>query len=385
MASIEKRPNGRYKAYFQPPTGKRVTKTFDTKGEARIWITVQETAVLSGNWVAPERAKIGLLDWIDNCRNNDRNIGRATVRTEQRAVNRIMASPLADHTLASLDRETVDAWLTAELRAGYAPTTVKRNLVLLRKWLNRAVEMDRIPKNVANGLKVEVSKRKQMRALTMDQLVLLSEHISPRYATWVMFMGITGLRFSETNGLRRHHVDLDAGTVTVECQLWWDQDAKVWVDDGDLKTEGSYRTIPLGETLVEQLAVHLDEYSLGLKDGPFPNLVFPNARGNPLKSGTFTSGNFKPALRRAGLAESTRIHDLRHTAASLLINGGAPALLVQQRLGHSSIKVTMDIYGHLFNDVDEAAAKALDEQMRRAQQARTTPRVVPIERKRKAS
>jgi integrase len=89
-------------------------------------------------------------------------------------------------------------------------------------------------------------------------------------------------------------------------------------------------------------------------------LLFANGAGNAIGHASFMARHFKPALARADLPSSVRFHDLRHTHASLLIAMGAHPKAIQERLGHSSITVTLDIYGHLFPGVGDELAKSLD-------------------------
>jgi integrase len=91
--------------------------------------------------------------------------------------------------------------------------------------------------------------------------------------------------------------------------------------------------------------------------------VFTAPRGGALRAGAFRTRAWAPALEAAGLGH-VRIHDLRHTAAALAIRAGAHPKSIADRLGHSSISVSMDLYGHLFPAVDEALAERLDEMAR---------------------
>jgi integrase len=104
------------------------------------------------------------------------------------------------------------------------------------------------------------------------------------------------------------------------------------------------------------LGAHLDEY---VGDDP-DALVFTNKAGNPLIHNSFTQAVFKPALKAAKIDKATRIHDLRHTSVALSILAGAHPKAIQSRMGHASITVTLDRYGHLFPEIDEEVAVELD-------------------------
>src|SRR5262249_30697136 len=113
------------------------------------------------------------------------------------------------------------------------------------------------------------------------------------------------------------------------------------------------RAVPLPTFLVDEL--------LPLLTGKEPeDLVFSAPEGGPIRHGNFYGRHFKPAVLRSGVPPRTRFHDLRHTYASRLIAEGATALTVMRRLGHSSINVTFDTYGHLLPEQEDALNDRLD-------------------------
>jgi integrase len=115
------------------------------------------------------------------------------------------------------------------------------------------------------------------------------------------------------------------------------------------------RTVRLPRFLSEQLGAHLADRAHEPDD-----LVFTGARNTPLRHNLFYARHFKPAVRAAGLPERFRFHDLRHTCAALLIAQGAHPKAIMERLGHSSIQVTLDRYGRLLPTLDEALADGLE-------------------------
>jgi integrase len=169
-----------------------------------------------------------------------------------------------------------------------------------------------------------------------------------------------GLRWSETVGLRRGHVD--SPTIRVEEQLVHRRDG-TW-DRCEPKV-GSRRTVTLPAFATDELDAHLDEYALPGPDG----LVFPTRNGTPMQGGSWSGNTFRRALTKAGLPHA-RVHDLRHTSVSLALDAGGRLEVVQARHGHSSIRVTADIYGHRYAGADEMVADALDELRARAMRAR---------------
>jgi integrase len=159
---------------------------------------------------------------------------------------------------------------------------------------------------------------------------------------------------------------------------------------GGVKTHEA-RTARLPRSVADELGAYLADRSHGPDD-----LVFTAPRGGPLRETKFVPGRFKPAVlaaneaiatldgerRPAPLPEDLRLYDLRHTAASLMIRGGASIKAVQRQLGHASASITLDTYGHLFPDELEALAGRLEDARAEALAAlaRTQrgPAVVPL-------
>jgi integrase len=159
-------------------------------------------------------------------------------------------------------------------------------------------------------------------------------------------------------GLRRSKVDVDRRKVRVTEQL-------VRLGTGEFlrkepKTPAARRSITIAGATAARLEEHLDRYACAGPDG----LVFPNSAGNPLTSSSFLTNHFGPARTATGL--TCRFHDLRHTSVALAIASGAHPKAIQARMGHSSINVTLDRYGHLFPELDEAIATSFDRQINEA-------------------
>lgn len=118
------------------------------------------------------------------------------------------------------------------------------------------------------------------------------------------------------------------------------------------------------------LADHLERFALPGLDG----LVFPNRAGHPLISSSFWNNIFSPAMAKAGVCR--RFHDLRHTSVALAIAEGAHPKAIQTRMGHSSINVTLDRYGHLFPELDEALAQAFGDRLEAARAGLSRAKIV---------
>jgi len=189
----------------------------------------------------------------------------------------------------------------------------------------------------------------------------VAEAMSPRYRAMIYLALDSGMRWSELVGLRRSQVDLLRRKVRVTEQL-------VELSDRtrlrkEPKTTAGVRSITISKLTAGMLAAHLEVFGRADPD----SLVFTTAAGTPISHSSFQTHHFKPALKAAGV--EARFHDLRHTSVALAIAAGAHPKAIQVRMGHSSITVTLDRYGHLFPELDEAIADAFNEGWRAARVA----------------
>ncbi|MEU5903950.1 site-specific integrase [Micromonospora sp. NPDC047527] len=178
-------------------------------------------------------------------------------------------------------------------------------------------------------------------------------------ARWLIGIAL-GLRQGEVLGLRWDDIDLTAGTLRVRGQLQRDPDtgALVFVET---KTARSRRTLPLPPTVLTALRRHQEHQAaerFDVDNWADPGLVFATSVGTPIHPRN-DYRSFREIIRRAGLRQ-VRLHDLRHTAASVLLAQGVPARVVMEILGHSQISVTLNIYAHVAPEVAREAAARLE-------------------------
>lgn len=179
-----------------------------------------------------------------------------------------------------------------------------------------------------------------------------------------LFRAWTGLRWGEVVALRRPSFDLLRRRLLVAESA---TDVGGRLEFGTPKNHQA-REVPLPDFLIELVAPLLDTED--------DALLFTAPKGGPLRSGNFRRNVWLPACQASGMPEGLRVHDLRHTAASLAISGGASVKAVQRLLGHSSARITLDRYTHLFNDDLDALADGMDRMRADAVTAQERPRAV---------
>jgi integrase len=191
-----------------------------------------------------------------------------------------------------------------------------------------------------------------MRFLTAEEVDALADTIDARYRALVLLLGFCGLRAGEALALRERDVDFIGRKVKVRRTL---TDTSAGLGFGDPKTEQSTREVTAPMFVIEALSQSVKEFGPG-EDG----LIFQAPEGGgPVSLTNFRRRAWKNALKATGLGP-LRIHDLRHTAVALAIEQGAHPKDIQKRMGHSSIEITMDRYGHAWDSADEAIADGFD-------------------------
>jgi integrase len=263
------------------------------------------------------------------------------------------------YRLGRLPADEIEQWLNDEIAQGLAPSSVHRHYRTLRRMLQVAVDKQKIIANPCDRVQPPRIPKREMVFLDWDDVVQLAEAHQPRFRALIYVAADTGMRWSELIGLRRSKVDLRGRKIRVTEQL-------VQMADGSFvrkepKTGASVRAISLSETMTTLLVEHTREFSAAGPDA----LVFSNGAGNPISSSSFLTHHFRKAQAATGV--SCRFHDLRHTSVALAIAAGAHPKAIQARMGHSSINVTLDRYGHLFPQLDEAIAEAFGRQLVEAQ------------------
>jgi len=237
---------------------------------------------------------------------------------------------------------------------GLAPATVRKAHQVLSSILETACRDGLIRVNPARGVDLPPLVHKEMRALEPAEIEVLAAAVRPRYRALVLTAAFTGCRFGELAALRLGRLDLLHRTLRVEETV---SEVGGQLHYGPPKTRASVRTVVLPKALVAELEHHLASFPPGRA-----GLVFTARDGGPLRAANFRHRHWTPAVR-ASVGEPCRFHDLRHSHAAMLIASGQHPKVIQARLGHASIKTTLDTYGHLYQGLDEAAASALDDIM----------------------
>ena len=243
-----------------------------------------------------------------------------------------------------------------KLEEGLSPRSVQIIHAILHRALKQAHRWDMVQQNVAAAVDRPKASKKEMQFLTPEQVERFWEVAAEDrlYALYVL-AATTGMRQGELLGLQWSDVDLAQATLSVQRTL---TNIRGTPTVGEPKSAAGRRAVTLPEIAVQALRDHRKRMlAEGLTASPW---VFCDTIGGPMQKRHLVRRSFKPLLKEAGLPD-IRFHDLRHTAATLLLAKGVHPKIVQERLGHSSINLTLDTYSHLMPALQRDAADKLDE------------------------
>lgn len=264
-------------------------------------------------------------------------------------------------SINEINRLTVKKFLMEKVNEGFAGSTITHMKNVLGGIFNLAIDDEAIPYNPAHKLG-KVFRTKQLRIdvdpFTREELILLMETFKkefPEHFPLALTLARTGMRLGEGLALQWGDIDFHGRFITIQRNF----------SRGKIETpkNGKPRKVDMSQQLAEVLKSHKHQKKLEtLRKGwvKFPEWLFVNKDGNPLHANHWRKLVFKKALEKAGLRK-IRIHDLRHTFASQLIQAKESLAYIRDQLGHHSIKVTVDIYGHLAPEGNKTAVDRLDD------------------------
>jgi len=373
--SIRQRSKGSWEIFYDMPadpvTGRRRQKSQTIKGTKRDAQRVLREILISleqGSYVKPN--KINLGDWLRQWLKDyvSMNTTERTQESYTSIVERHLIPSLGKVMLTELQPQHIQSYYAEKLskgradgKGGLSARSVVYHHRILSKALDYAVKMGVVVRNVADVVQPPRVARVTMRTLSPEEVTRFLEAAKDT-DYYVYFAGLvfTGVRRGEMLALRWRNLDLDIGTLAVVETAYRLGNGEYRIKEP--KTPQSRRTVILSSSLVELFKVYrADQELLRIQLGVSLNaddFVFIRPDGSPINPNAVTLA-FKRIIKRAGLKD-IRIHDLRHTHASLMLKAGVHPKVVSERLGHSNISITMDIYSHVMPGMQEAAVERFD-------------------------
>ncbi len=347
--------------YYDDANGikRRASKTYRTHARAKEEKAKVDSDLHLRKHVDPRSKKIPFSQLADEWQQSTSWLAiKATTKARYESVLRVHLLPLWGNVpLETITRGSVDAWVADLIRSGMPLGTIQKIHSVFRSALSYGVDMGRINDNPAKGVKIGPIPQREMLYLDPEEVNALADAVPARYRAAILLGAYGGLRAGEMWGLKRKRLNTLSGKLTVaETVVRVDGVGLAW----DTPKTHERRTIDLPPFLCKELDAHLRTFTEG-GTGP-EDVVFTNASGGLQSESRFLRDVFKPAVLKAVPNKpGLRFHDLRHTCATLLIAKNVYPLLISRYLGHSSIKITMDRYGHLLPSQHEAAMRGLEE------------------------
>lgn len=373
-----RRRDGRYAARLYVPTddgrgwsrrdfyGRTATEAED-KREAAAQL-LAETQGLSDPF-APLRTVADR--WLTACEppnpthHAPRGLARSTWIGYEAHVRLHITPFLGEHPVSQLRLDHVARWQSQLQAAGMSGSMRRKVLQTLRTLFAWAKDHDYVADNVARRQPMAAGEKQTWQPLGHGELTAMLAAIEGHYLYAHFLLALVmGPRLGEINGLGLEDFDVEARTLSINHTLTWSTGERGVAARKEVKTARSRRTIYLPTIVFEAIQRHLEQRRQWASDLGWQEfgLLFTRHNGRPLRGdGTGGVGDmFKRCLRRAGLPERN-FHQLRHHAATMLLalNGNSyheVALI----LGHSTFKLTLDLYGHLIPEVQRERAAQLD-------------------------
>jgi integrase len=340
---------------------RRISRTFSDLGAARTWRQDAQVGLRRGTFAIGRSVSLQKAadEWLEGAkagivRNRSGDPYKpSTLRGYRQALKGRLLPLVGPVKLADLRRADVQRLVQRLQREGLDASTIRNVLMPLRAIYRQAIALDEVALNPVSGVQLPaVRGRRDRFASPTEATKLLAALPRPDRTIWATAI-YTGLRRAELLALGVEDVDLATGLVSVHNS--WDVKEAGLVG---LKSRAARRRVPIPAVLRDELDEHI--MGLAFKHG----FIFGRAAGEPFESSGLRQ-RADTLWRRAKLRRIT-LHECRHTYASLMIAAGVNAKALSTFMGHASITITLDRYGHLMPGSEDEAADLLDEYLERA-------------------
>ena len=313
-------------------------KAFNDLDDAISWMDRGKVLISMGTWVDPDQELLTFGDFSRQWRIGKNSVSGKTLATYDSQLRLHILPHFDNFTLTGITTSEVRNWISKLNAEGVGATTIRQSYRLFRQMMESAYIDERISRNPCAGVQLPKIAAADKRGLTREELNSLATACGD-YSALIMFLGTTGLRIGEALALKVE--DIDQRSQKVHVRRSWTIDVRGAKMLGKTKT-GVSRKVPVSPEVLNSLVRFLESKN-------DDDWVFLGPKGNVLDYDWFRKSVFVPATASLGL-DGITIHSLRHTCASLLIKLKAPITTVSHILGHASVKMTLDTYGHYYED-----------------------------------
>ncbi len=358
--TIYRRADGAWSAQISVE-GKRLSKYFKTRKEASNWLLEMRNKLKSGISLAGAQTTLSEY-FVDYLKAIQTTIRPNTHSQYSQIVKQHILPMLGKIKLDQLKPNIIQQLYSHKLDQGASERTVLLIHAVLHRALRQAVMWGILGWNPSDGVIRPKLRRTEMQVL--DDLQVRNLLLAAKgnwMETFLQIAVTTGLRFGEILGLKWS--DLDWETRRLQIQRQANRVASEGILFSQPKTKAGRRTVVLGTKTIILLREHWlnQQREIPILSNHWQDydLIFPSITGTPMDQSNVRKG-FKNLLKIAGLP-NIRFHDLRHTAATLMLKQGINPKIVQERLGHADISLTLNTYSHVLPSMQEDAAEKIDE------------------------
>jgi integrase len=362
----------RFDTGMNPATGKRIQKSLVFHGnskQADAKLTDILNGIDKGTYIAPNKETVAAF--LDRFLKDyaSANLSPRTAEGYESIITQHLKPKLGHIPLTALKPADIQKYYGNLLangrrngKGGLNPLTVRHHHMCLHRALGIAVKWGLLYRNPADAIDPPPSRRADMHTMNEAGVQKMLDVVRGTEYYAVFYLAIfTGMRRSELLALRWSDVDLLMGQVSVNRSMHQLRDRSIIFREP--KTAKGRRTIALTPTTIQVLKAHLENqidnqkvHGGAISDA---DMVFSHSDKSPLLPNSITQA-WRFFAKRAGLT-GIRLHDARHTHASLMLKQGIHPKIVQERLGHATIATTLDIYSHVAPGLQEAAAQKFDD------------------------
>lgn len=337
-------------------TGKQKRKVIYSKDHDEVLKKKQEieNSINTGNFIEPTKMTVSeyINQWMQIYKNSVR---LSTYVRNNSVIKKHVFSSIGYIQLSKLTPIQLQFLYNTKIQEGQSPRSVRNLHFVLHKAFAQAVKWGYLSKNVADLIDLPKPQKEEIKVLSKEESELFlnaakNDWYYPLYVTALT----TGMRQGELVGLKWSDIDLENGTIAVQRTIK-ELNGKLLI--GEPKSKNARRTVTLPQNTIRVLKEHKkNQFENGYTGTGY---VFTDTKGNLIRVQNMVRRSFKEILKKAGLPD-IRFHDLRHTHATLLLQQGVNPKLVQERLGHSSISLTLDTYSHVLPNMQKQVAEELD-------------------------
>jgi integrase len=345
-------------------TGKRAwfNKTFHgTQTDAQKWLTMALRRRDMGEPI--EDTERSVSTWLDEwLKMKAKTVRPRTLEIYTENITRHVKPALGDRKLSAIVAGDIQKLYVDLANNKMSAKTIALIHAMLTNCFRQALRLELIRKSPMPAVNPPRVEKKEMQAMTAEQAqAFLKAADEGPHGCWLAFLLATGCRPGESQALKWSDLNMQAGAVTIQRNLV--RLAKSVWQFGEPKTATGRRTIPLSQGMIGRLIEHKRaQNEARLKAGPkwkALDLVFCGPTGEP-HAGDYLSKIWKATLKAAGLPATFRSYDARHTTATLLLQDKTSPKVVSERLGHSNVQITLDVYGHVLPGMQEEATERLE-------------------------